>query len=727
MLQLVQSQARKSVIAALVAGLAAVLAVTSAQPANAVEPTDWLPVKLSFNPQILLEHAGNNTLEAQQLRQALGQRAIDDILGTNLSQAQKTARFHSHAQAAAAKGAYIPGLSDAAKALGRNPQFVTFDEASEWYVKAHGRGSTYTSYASKPGSGGVLSAKKAANGVFDITTLGKENGLKKGAKKMGGAVLKTAGTVMVAGEVLNLTYTLTNGGAQLMGVPGADASSGSITCDLASAITFAEDVACDLGPTQEYTVNEDAAAVSPGWVGDNLGTYTTTYGITVNSHVTVLSAPAWRATTSGQYTARIIVSGGGGKWYETKGTAVARLVPADAAGGALSGQQMNTLSSGDFWPDPESGPASEYTKTATTNPTAARPFDHIDFYRDHAVVGRWYPVGHAKRPIDVAEDPERWWVTEWTCTGGGGGSEASARYRESEETWATPVNPTCRSGQVASVKIWQHTEGLDPVVVFEWAPSPGVTEHNETYPQCSRGECVLDLLTKKTGKLASCFDSPSLCTDWFSEPDKETQYECHYAGSKVSLSSCNVYSTTFDQTKVKVGQPYGDPMTGDPLPKPGDGPTPDPDTGTGPSPSNDCPPAFSWGGLFNPWWYYKGVTCALQDAFVPNATQTQTSMNRMQTAWSKTTVATWSGAISGTFDGSQPDSMACEGPHLVWDFQDRRVLDMFPFSACGEPQKTWASWSRIVLGTAIVFTGGFACVRALGSGFGWKPSAGGDS
>lgn len=224
----------------------------------------------------------------------------------------------------------------------------------------------------------------------------------------------------------------------------------------------------------------------------------------------------------------------------------------------------------------------------------------------------WYPVGHSLRPADVILDPARWWVTTWKCDAGAPHTTTSAPWHETDPEWPAPAMPTCDAGSVSEVTVTQTGEGVETQTLYSWAADPTQSAWAAAYPQCANGSCTLELsrLDAVAGTRLACFDNPSLCVDWFASPTKAADYVCTYAGADVALAECNMYSRVFDQAKRQPGGTIADPLTGE-IPA-------GVAVGAVPAEDTSCPPAFSWSGLFNPWYYYKGVSCALSWAFVPS-------------------------------------------------------------------------------------------------------------
>ena len=263
------------------------------------------------------------------------------------------------------------------------------------------------------------------------------------------------------------------------------------------------------------------------------------------------------------------------------------------------------------------------TEHRVFQPQAGTTFDHLEFWTgsgtaaDRAI---WYPEGHALRPPENDPDPVRQWQTDWECTSGPGGSAKSESYRETYKLWPSPPQASCTSGEVSALTITQLTENGQPQLVYEWKIPAGDAAFLDKFPQCGTGGCLLDLTTSVTGTDVSCFQSPELCTDWLHSTDRDTDYQCWYAGEKTVIQDCFLYGPTFNRALVEEGKIYGNPENGEPL-QPSDGVNPGPGTGTGegndPPEDPNCPPPFSITSVLKPWWYYKGLECGLRWAFVP--------------------------------------------------------------------------------------------------------------
>ena len=269
----------------------------------------------------------------------------------------------------------------------------------------------------------------------------------------------------------------------------------------------------------------------------------------------------------------------------------------------------------------------------------------------HGTPVRWevYAIGDEQTPADavgplvidlnapdVVPNPERTWRTTWTCGGSPAGPLDSPTFTQDDDQYPAPMMGTCPATAAldsALIQLVTLDGSAPPVTVLEWAgPGPGLQRVREEFPECADGSCYADLVrTFPDGTTASCFDQPAACSDWFTDPDRDTKYECQFGGRPIELAGCQMYAPTFDAGKTEAGVYYADPhtgtepatgITGAPNPSPDVATTPAVDTPTTPAPSDPddgteggCRSASA--GIF------AGVTCALRDAFVPSTPMSQ--------------------------------------------------------------------------------------------------------
>jgi hypothetical protein len=355
------------------------------------------------------------------------------------------------------------------------------------------------------------------------------------------------------------------------------------------------------------------------------------------------------------------------------------------------------------------------TSDANVNLGGSR-FDHLEFTVRAAGLDTqrfaWYPPGHALWTPADEEDPERWWVTEWTCTDGSSGSQASDHFRETDEQWEVPAEPNCASSALASTKVWEYG-GPEPSLLYEWTAPAELDAWAQAYPECTTGSCLLELsrVDAETGARLACFDNPALCADWYTDPQKQTNYVCTYGTHDVALDECTVYRPTFNWSKAAQGVDFADPLTGT---EPD--PTGAPPVGGG-TEIGECPPPFKWNSLFNAWWYYQGVKCAGYDLFHPT-TSPATQFASVQQTWTDSAPGRMQLALAEGFDGWKVAEVGCSGP----PFTLPPILGggtLYPWSTCSGWAAEWAPHIRTLAKWAIGIAITFSCLNSLGRGFGY--------
>lgn len=479
--------------------------------------------------------------------------------------------------------------------------------------------------------------------------------------------------------------------ASAVGLP----TTGDFWCDLATAVASSD---CGVGPSPLYLVNSDVTETEfPGWAGSPLvsGTWvycspteasgcTGTVVQTLTVDVKFAPPPLSQAGTGSLSVGSGVYPGPGwGRWSWPAGSSVS-LRGYDSAGvlvfQAQPGSSVKIAA----------GSASPVQSVAVSD-RAVR----YDLLVGTTVVATYYPEASPDRPPVVSADPQRWWRTTWECSVGAGGSLLSAAFRESAPEWPGFPSAQCDAGAVTHVKIGQVTEGLTTTqTMFDWTADPAYVEWAQS--DCVGGGCqlLLSRIDAVTGSRLSCFDNPSLCVSWFSDPAKAGTYECTYGGEVVALDECNVYSPTFNSAQTNQGINYADPETGT---------APSTGTGTGTDPGgepqdNSCPPPFSWSALVNPWYYYKGMVCALQDAFVPQTTpvRVQTLVTEMTGKSPFPELGSIASALSPPADGS-----TCMRLSLPLSFvlgHDQPFLDSCTWS---DPVSALLRDNRGLLGAAV--------------------------
>lgn len=341
--------------------------------------------------------------------------------------------------------------------------------------------------------------------------------------------------------------------------------------------------------------------------------------------------------------------------------------------------------------------------------------------------GAWYWVGAEVEDIEpvwsVSPDPERRIRCEVELVGGGEVLNAwSAPFRESEGEAPAPVCPQLPPEvDVERITLWLEGGGQDHQL-YDESITPEFDTFRTDFPQCLNGSCVLDL--RKVG-LGTCFASNVDCAEWYSDPDKDDNYECFYGGTdvgaggtKVALAECTVYAPLFKPDAGTTASPYGDPETGEPL---AGGPGTFPETVLDPTQPRECFPT-GWGVLNPVEWVVKPVQCALEWAFVPRPSVLQAQQEKVQEAWSNSGPGRFAAVITAWEFGSLPSG--CDGITVdVWflgpPFQ---IMQACP----GDMLADMAMWARIFGNVSMAVLSTMAITRLI-SGIVQYPGLGGSS
>lgn len=445
--------------------------------------------------------------------------------------------------------------------------------------------------------------------------------VKLGVKGVGGAATALSGFQI--GTAIG-SYT-----AASLGLP----TSGDFFCDLGTLTGGGQ---CGNAVSPAYLANSDlGTAMPPGWTASpavsarwaacgtsGTGGCTGAPVVVVESLVQMEAVPAFGV--AGNVTARLITSpnplpaGYYGTMFmrDTAGVNSVNLTARSSSGTGLVG--VGVVPNSPTQKPPGYVPEAVVTAVPST-------VDRYELAYGSTIIAKYYPVGHASRPPEHNPNPERAWRSSWTCTSGPGGTATSPAFFEGDATWPAVPQPSCTAGMVASLTVEQMTNGAG-AVVYNWSLPAEVGAVATAYPDCAAATpCALQLervTAPGATTTISCFSAPEACTEWWTETSAGTQaaedseYRCRYGPHSMPLSDCAVYSTAF-----KTGT-YADPKTGEA-----------PASTPAPEPADGCPPPFTWTSLVTPWWYFKGMTCALEWAFVPTQTQvtTQAIATQVQT------------------------------------------------------------------------------------------------
>jgi hypothetical protein len=136
----------------------------------------------------------------------------------------------------------------------------------------------------------------------------------------------------------------------------------------------------------------------------------------------------------------------------------------------------------------------------------------------------------------------------------------------------------------------------------------------------------------------------------------------------------------------------------------------------------ECFP-YGWRKLNPVEWIVQPVGCALRTAFLPRQDTVLATTNGLKVKMERLGFKPVSDAIGASLAVMGPAASGCSGPPVHLDFHVF-VKDFYPFNACEQPVSTIAGYSYALSTVTIVGAGGFALLRALGAGFGYRVSAG---
>jgi hypothetical protein len=116
-----------------------------------------------------------------------------------------------------------------------------------------------------------------------------------------------------------------------------------------------------------------------------------------------------------------------------------------------------------------------------------------------------------------------------------------------------------------------------------------------------------------------------------------------------------------------------------------------------------------------------GILDGIKALFVPSDGYLDNKMQNAQDQWAETSPALWLDGFSSLVPGGVS---GCEGLPLQVGLPGGVDIDESIGAACSGNMANVAALVRIAISAALVIGGGMACVRALGSGFGWSPGVG---
>lgn len=314
----------------------------------------------------------------------------------------------------------------------------------------------------------------------------------------------------------------------------------------------------------------------------------------------------------------------------------------------------------------------------------------------------------------------------------------------------TGTNKT--SGRIAIPSCQEHLPGTRPkeVTVTEhygdndatgthvgtWT-DPQVETYGNEYPDCFTPSGALQCKVAVWIAGLECTSERPLCYDWqrtmVRHPD--VKVECRFGTYVVDMANCTMLkhayagpsypltTTTTDGTPTPNPDPNPDPVapgtgtgTGT-IPQEGTNPgtTPGTDPAADPDSANCWGTGWSWNPIS---WVYVPIKCALKWAFVPAAGAMTGVITDIKAAFDQSTPGLWLSAL----DNLAVDAglTGCQGP--TWNIPAPVNQTIKPFNACSGAAASAASVVKLVATVGIVLGGAFACVRAIGAGFGWNPT-----
>lgn len=313
-------------------------------------------------------------------------------------------------------------------------------------------------------------------------------------------------------------------------------------------------------------------------------------------------------------------------------------------------------------------------------------------------------------------DPLRTLSCSVTGSNGQTYTAESAPYRESDGSLAQPECPALPEGVYPMSVAVDELGPNGPQRIYEEDTTDAYRDWMNTFPECDTGSCVQDLIYIPEGRSCGDDDLIQTCRDWFTDPQRDTKYQCMYKGEPVAVQNCYIYAGLFKEERIAAGAPYSDPNTGQ---WSGGQNAPTPSTIAfaeavqNPDQERNCFPS-GWAILNPVEWVVKPVQCALQWAFVPRPAVVAVEVARSELAWGQTPMGTIPAAVDGwgqtmTLDG-------CQGPPvntgIFMPGESGQVV--YPMSACSDPAATWAGVSSIAVGLTFSVLGVLAIIRQWG-------------
>lgn len=223
-----------------------------------------------------------------------------------------------------------------------------------------------------------------------------------------------------------------------------------------------------------------------------------------------------------------------------------------------------------------------------------------------------------------------------------------------------------------------------------------------------------------------CVPLAGPCVEWYDTYTKQpSRFKCMWGPYEMPMKDClfmrNSYRTelgistnTTTNNYMTVNGPQeisvSVDITGDPDPR-----------NTALTNSAVCFPS-GWQKLNPVEWVLQPTRCALSWAFIPNQTTVKNMTTGLQTKMERVGFKPVSDAVGSAF-AVVGTGGGCKGPGINFDVKNVHQT-MYLWDACAAPMSTVAAFSYAISSVTIVGAGGFALIRAIGSAFGYRVSAG---
>ena len=321
-------------------------------------------------------------------------------------------------------------------------------------------------------------------------------------------------------------------------------------------------------------------------------------------------------------------------------------------------------------------------------------------------------------PVGGDDDPERSLVCTIEASDGHTYTQTSAAtYREGSGATASPECPALPDGVRPS-----HVQVDDSLgnPLYDEDVTDAYADWWDTYPECREGACKLDLIRTVSSYPVSCFDLENECAEWFTDPDKADNYECHYGIHTVDLDECNVYSGVFQPGRISIGAPYADPTTGE-------------WSGGQSSPAEAAeqmnadvqdPDRYrtclddGWAELNPVEWVLTPIKCALEWAFVPRPAVVNLEGYEMSQAWEKSPPGVLIGELSGW--SFSIDATGCDGFTIELPYLGEQQL----FYACDGGGAQLAAMVKPLTTLGVVIPGAIGIISMIGGVIGYSRGGG---